>query len=66
MNAFLDDEFDSINDSYAVFDDLKVDMADFEKARTNLRLGLELVLEFVELLNSLELSNEKNHRLYMR
>ncbi|WVZ02919.1 hypothetical protein V8G54_023725 [Vigna mungo] len=45
------------DDRYAVFDDVKVDMADFENACTD--LGLELELEFAKFLNSVELGNEK-------
>ncbi|WVZ02930.1 hypothetical protein V8G54_023736 [Vigna mungo] len=57
LNALLDDELDAHDDSYATFDDVKVYMIDFENACTD--LGLELELEFVEFLNSVELSNEK-------
>ncbi|WVZ17801.1 hypothetical protein V8G54_010783 [Vigna mungo] len=57
LNALLGDESDSYDDKYAVFDDVKVDMADFKNACTG--LGLELKLEFVEFLNSVKLSNEK-------
>ncbi|KOM28727.1 hypothetical protein LR48_Vigan567s000200 [Vigna angularis] len=45
------------DDRYVVFDDVKVDMVDFENACAD--LGLELELEFAGFLNSLELSNEK-------
>ncbi|WVY91873.1 hypothetical protein V8G54_037387 [Vigna mungo] len=57
LNALLDDELDAYDDRYAAFDDVKVDMTDFENACTD--LGLELELEFVEFLNSVELGNEK-------
>ncbi|WVZ24054.1 hypothetical protein V8G54_002598 [Vigna mungo] len=57
LNALLDDELYAHDDRYAVFDDVKVDMADFENACTD--LGLELELEFAEFLNSVELGNEK-------
>ncbi|KOM24973.1 hypothetical protein LR48_Vigan34s001200 [Vigna angularis] len=57
LNALLDDESGAHDDRYVVFDDVKVDMIDFENACTY--LGLELELEFAGFLNSLELSNEK-------
>ncbi|XP_052732458.1 uncharacterized protein LOC128196250 [Vigna angularis] len=57
LNALLDDESGAHDDRYVVFDDMKVDMTDFENACTD--LGLELELEFAGFLNSLELSNEK-------
>ncbi|KOM25836.1 hypothetical protein LR48_Vigan197s000500 [Vigna angularis] len=57
LNALLDDESDAHDDRYVVFDDVKVDMVDFENACAD--LGLELELEFAEFLNSVELGNEK-------
>ncbi|WVZ23608.1 hypothetical protein V8G54_002152 [Vigna mungo] len=57
VNALLVDESDAHDDRYAVFDDLKVDIADFENACTD--IGLELELEFSEFLSSVELDNEK-------
>ncbi|WVZ20942.1 hypothetical protein V8G54_008264 [Vigna mungo] len=57
LNTLLDDELDAYDDRYAVFDDVKVDMADFENVCTD--LGLELELEFAEFLNYVELGNEK-------
>ncbi|KOM41041.1 hypothetical protein LR48_Vigan04g123900 [Vigna angularis] len=57
LNALLDDESDAHDNRFAIFDDVKVDMADFENACTD--LGLELQVEFAEFLTSLELGNEK-------
>ncbi|KOM46339.1 hypothetical protein LR48_Vigan07g004300 [Vigna angularis] len=57
LNALFDEESVAHNDRHAVFDDVKVDLADFENACTD--LGLELELEFAGFLNSLELNNEK-------
>ncbi|BAT78662.1 uncharacterized protein HKW66_Vig0103160 [Vigna angularis] len=57
LNALFDEELDAHDDRHAVFDDVKVDLADFENACTD--LGLELELEFAGFLNSLELNNEK-------
>ncbi|WVZ13827.1 hypothetical protein V8G54_011393 [Vigna mungo] len=57
LNVLLNDESNAHDDKYAVFDDVKVDMVDFENACTD--LGLELELEFAEFLNSVELGNEK-------
>ncbi|WVZ00893.1 hypothetical protein V8G54_026962 [Vigna mungo] len=52
LNALLDDESDAYDDRYTVFDDVKVEMTDFENACID--LNLELELEFAEFLNSEE------------
>ncbi|KOM38418.1 hypothetical protein LR48_Vigan03g180000 [Vigna angularis] len=57
LNALFDEESDAHDDRHAVFDYVKVDLAAFENACTD--LGLELELEFAGFLNSLELNNEK-------
>ncbi|WVY93173.1 hypothetical protein V8G54_032261 [Vigna mungo] len=44
LNALLNDESDAYDDRFAVFDDVKVDMADFENACTDLGLELDLSL----------------------
>ncbi|WVZ25385.1 hypothetical protein V8G54_003929 [Vigna mungo] len=43
LNALLDDEFDARDDSYVVFYDVRIDMADFENSCTDLGLEFEQI-----------------------